>query len=149
MQKILCASLLALLSACGNDNGGSANPDTGPMGCAVEPTFSSLHDELFSTNRCAIAGCHASSSPQGNLDFQAGKAGVRAALLGGTFNPDAAGQFPNRVEMSDADASFLYEKVSKTVPVGGGSGRMPPGIPLMECEIEAIREWIDAGAPDD
>jgi hypothetical protein len=153
MHKISFASLLALVCACGNDNGGAA-ADAGasdtPGGCAVEANLTSLHANLFSTTRCAIPGCHASSNPGGSLNFSANKDAVHQALLeGGTFNTAAQGQFPDRVVMNDPDMSYLYEKVSKTSPVGGMSGRMPPGLPLQDCEIQAIRGWIEAGAPND
>ena len=154
MRNILCASLLAFLSACGNDNGGPAGllPDAG-SGCSVQPTFTSVHDDLLSTNRCAIPGCHVEATPsanRGDLDFSAGKQAVYDALLsGGTFNAAASGELPQRVVMSSAMTSYLYEKVSKATPVGGGSGRMPPGLPLEDCQIQAIRDWIDGGAAND
>jgi hypothetical protein len=148
MRNIVCASLLALLYACGNDNGdGAGTPDSGTMQCVAEANFTWLHDNIFSTNRCAIAGCHAESFPQGDLNFKAGKAAVHSELLGGTFNVQAQGTFPTRVVMNDAAMSYLYEKVSKETPLGGT--RMPVGPPLLDCEIQAISDWIEAGAPND
>jgi hypothetical protein len=157
MRIIACASasLLALLLACGNDNGDDFAPDGGggmdrTEGCSVQPTFTSLHDGLFSSNRCAIPGCHGDNQAQGDLDFKAGSAAVYDALLnGGTFNAMANGQFPDRVVTGSSATSYLYVKVSQPDPPGGGSGRMPPGLPLEDCEIEAIRTWIDDGAAND
>src|SRR5688572_420335 len=152
MQKILFASLLAFLPACGNDNGGDV-PDGGGSDsgeCSVQASFTSLHGSLLSTNRCAIPGCHAAMNSQGNLSFEASKAAVYASLTAmDTFNAMAAPTFPKRVVPTAAEMSYLYVKVSETMPIGGGSGRMPPGLPLADCEIQAIRDWIEAGAPND
>jgi hypothetical protein len=152
MRSVVFLSLLAF--ACGNDNGGPFGGDasTGDAntGCSVEANFSSLHDNLFSSTRCAIPGCHVSNPKQGDLDYTAGKAGVYDQLLnGGTFNDMADDEFPNRVEAGSSSTSYLYVKVSQDTPRGGGSGRMPPGAPLDDCEIAAIRKWIDDGAAND
>ncbi len=153
MRTLCFASLLALICSCGSDNGGTltdGGTNDGNTGCAVEPTFTSIHDDLLTTTRCAIPGCHASTVPQADLDYQAGKQAVYDELLTtGTFNTLANGQFPNRVVANDPASSYLYVKVSETNPPGGGSGRMPPGLPLADCEIQAIQEWIQNGAMND
>lgn len=153
MREVLFASLLAVTASCGNDNGGT-NPDGGMRPDAgtpcVEASFTSIHDELLSTNTCAIAGCHGAQNSQGNLNLKAGKQAAYDALLnGGTFNDRANSQFPDRVVAGTSTASYLYVKVSQNNPPGGGSGRMPPGLPLADCDVEAIRDWIEAGAPND
>ena len=53
-----------------------------------------------------------------------------------------------RVVPFDPDASYLYEKISVARPTEGD--RMPASsTPLSAEKIEAVRAWIEAGAPDD
>lgn len=157
MRSLALATWLALALSCGNDNGGAIEDagtntmnDGGPDTCSVEATFTSIHDTILSTNRCALPGCHAGQNPGGDLDFEAGKQAVYDALLnGGTTNSGASGQYPDRVVASDSANSYFYLKVSETSPPGGMSGRMPPGPPLQDCQIQAIQQWIDDGAQND
>jgi hypothetical protein len=53
-----------------------------------------------------------------------------------------------RVKAGDAELSFLYEKLASATPQGFGS-RMPlGGDPLTTQELEAVRLWIEGGAPE-
>jgi len=78
-------------------------------------------------NKCA--GCHGGTR-MSDLDVR-----DRAALLtGGKRGP--------AVTPGDPEASLLYQAVK-----GDGPLRMPPGkAPLTPAEVQAIREWIAAGA---
>ena len=149
MKKFLFLGLF--LWACGNDNGGTSgdagtNPDqdSGMDGCAVEDNFTSLYNGLLSKPRCNLAGCHAGADPRGMLDFGTSQqAAYDALVMGDTANTTAKTQFPKRITPGAPTTSFLYEKVvTATVP----DGRMPPGPMLPDCEIQAIRSWIQAGA---
>jgi hypothetical protein len=54
------------------------------------------------------------------------------------------------IEPGDSTLSYLMHKLDGTqVAAGGGGGQMPPGAPLDQWELDAIRAWIDAGAPND
>jgi parallel beta-helix repeat protein len=54
------------------------------------------------------------------------------------------------VEPGDSTLSYLMHKLDDTqVGAGGGGTEMPPGAPLDAWERDAIRAWIDAGAPND
>ncbi|MDD9971050.1 MAG: hypothetical protein OXR73_32735, partial [Myxococcales bacterium] len=53
----------------------------------------------------------------------------------------------SRVTAGDPDTSLLMEKLEEAMPSCGG--QMPPGgEPLPAEEIERIRSWIAAGAPN-
>ncbi len=75
--------------------------------------------------RCVA--CHSGPTPTGSLDLTSRE----SALKGGQSGPAL---IPGR-----ATESLLYKMVS--------SQKMPPGDPLPASEIEALREWINAGAP--
>ena len=51
-------------------------------------------------------------------------------------------------EPGNADASVLVQKVEAT-EAGAFGGPMPPSYtPLTEAELDTVRAWIEAGAPD-
>ena len=53
-----------------------------------------------------------------------------------------------RVVPGDPESSVLYDRVSASCAPGASCERMPLGLdPLGRTEIEAIRGWIEAGAP--
>ena len=116
-------------------------PDAGPC---PEPTLEAIRDEIFSP-KCAVTGCHVTGvdPPKEDLDLSLPLADLRARLT------QAAMQSPSGLPLiggNDLGASYLYLKVFLTTPVAGE--RMPPRQPLERCEIDAIRDWIRAGASD-
>jgi hypothetical protein len=135
-----------VLAACGPDSG---NPDSGTSdagACSVTATFASLHDDLFATPRCAGAGCHSGTAPEGELDLASGRAATYTALLdGATTTPGQLEAFPRRVTPTEPIQSYLFIKVTSPNP-GGLRGRMPPGAPLATCEMKAVENWIESGA---
>lgn len=48
----------------------------------------------------------------------------------------------------DADASFLFKKMMGT-QAPGQRGDMPPSGTLVAAELDAVRAWIESGAPDE
>lgn len=86
-------------------------------------SFAALSKNIFE-KKCV--GCHSGSAPEGDLDLSSydkilGNKGV--------------------VVLGQPDASSLYKEVK--------SGDMPMhGQPLSAGEVQAIGEWIAAGAPD-
>ena len=74
--------------------------------------------------RCVA--CHSGPTPTGSLDLTSRESALKGGQSGPTLVP------------GHATESLLYKMVS--------SKKMPPGDPLPASEIEALREWIDAGA---
>ncbi len=103
------------------------------------PTLTEIQTNTF-TPSCAVSGCHAGASPAQGMDLSAGNA--FSNIVGVPSN-----QVPNlnRIEPFDANASYLVDKIE-----GNGQGsRMPlGGSALPNEEIQAIRDWVDAGAED-
>lgn len=117
---------------------GGPNPSSGhSLSNNVQPIFNRF---------CAIPGCHTEGSAQAGLVLTPGDA--RASLL------DESTQVPGtrRVEAGNPTSSYLINKLT-------GSGKLlghtmpitPEGEPgmLEDWQIEIVRAWIVAGAPDD
>ncbi|MFQ5709408.1 MAG: hypothetical protein ACE5HO_18270 [bacterium] len=102
----------------------------------LAPTFSSIKANIF-TPKCVNAGCH----PGGGAPMSL-QSGVAYENL---VNVLSTGFAPlNRVEPNDAENSVLYLKILGDPRTGN---RMPLGrTPLDSDLIEAVKNWINAGA---
>lgn len=145
-------------AACGSDNGGTAidggtmgprdatDPGDGGGGCAVEPTFASIHAKILRDTRCTICHGAAPAPAGGGYAFPADKAMAYTFILADTG--DVSRTPPKRVVANNPDMSSFYLKLLSPPPYGS---RMPqePLDPLPACEIEAVRTWIQNGAAND
>ncbi|MEW5877070.1 MAG: CHRD domain-containing protein [Acidobacteriota bacterium] len=98
-------------------------------------TLSQLQTDIF-TPRCS--GCH---PPTEGLDLSPGQ------TYGSTVNVPSS-EMPSlmRVKPGDPDNSYLYRKIRG---VGISGARMPQGGPyLSQSEIDKVKGWIEAGAPN-
>lgn len=98
------------------------SPETGgapPPTATVEPKYSVLAAQVFGP-RCAT--CHA----------------------GRTYKLDTYSSVFSTVIAGNADGSLLYQVVT----VGKTGGKMPQGGALSAAQIQAIKDWINAGAPN-
>lgn len=127
------------------DNDGTAGGDFTSTFTLVTvlPTLASIQANVF-TPTCGVGGCH--EGPQGP-GLPAGQdLSSAAASLASLVNVTSEREPPLlRVEPGNADDSYLVRKLEGTQTVGP---RMPlGGLPLPQSTIDAIRAWIDAGAP--
>lgn len=107
----------------------------------VRPTLQSIQENVFSTS-CALAGCHAGSSPQQGLNLSAGRAHENLVDVRSNERPDLL-----RVAPGAPDSSYLIHKVEGRSSIVGE--QMPlGGEPLSQEEISALRTWIERGAPE-
>lgn len=83
--------------------------------------------------------CHSAAGPSGALDLETDACD---ALVGVAGNHPAYGGTA-RVEPGDHESSILWHKLSNTGEYGGV---MPPGGALDSSTVDAVAEWIDAGA---
>lgn len=124
---------LVSLAACQRDQ--PVGPDTG---VPLEAKFSSIQENIL-TPKCVNRGCH---PPAGPMSLEKGQA------YNNLVN-QASGYGMPRVDPSNADNSALYLKVKGDARVGGVQNRMPLGFPALSSEeIQVIRDWINAGAPN-
>jgi len=118
----------------------SPSPGVTPPGV----TLQQLQDEIFGP-RCATQFCHSAQARSGNLVLEAGQS---YANLVGVAPSNAAARSAGmlRVDPEMPENSFLLVKLTQPSSAAFGS-RMPlVGTPLSAEEIDAVREWILAGA---
>jgi len=114
---------------------GSTNPDA---------TLAKIQTNIFSTT-CTDAACHSSLVQAGNLVLEAGQSYAQLVNVP-AFNFAAQQAGLVRVKPGDPSNSFLIVKLTGPPPVEGSA--MPLGkAPLTAVQIQAIRDWITAGAP--
>jgi hypothetical protein len=101
-------------------------------------TFEFVQNNIF-TPSCALSGCHAGPSPQQGMNLSAGQAYAALVNVPSTEQPSLL-----RVRPGNPDQSYLVQKIMGTAAVGA---RMPlGGAPLSDSQIQAVRDWIAAGA---
>lgn len=108
----------------------------------LAPTFSSIQANIF-TPRCVNQGCHPGGAAPADLALTSN------VSYGNLVNRQSAYGSPRllRVSPGDANNSALYLKVIGDARVGGTAGRMPLGLGALSTDqINAIRDWINAGA---
>lgn len=130
------------LSACGET---ASEPD-----CEFETTFSAI-ESVFEARGCTASACHgqAPSPTTGMLDLRPGNA-YDSLANGEPQASSMARLFPGEEELS-----LLYQKLAagtngQSLPNGISGGPMPAsGEALSEDELELVRLWLRAGAPEE
>ena len=152
MKKTLLSLCLMACVACGNDDGMSGadagvSGDAGTACAPLDPKFSVLFAEIFNTPTCNLAAaCHGMGA-QGDLLYDTDVATAHMQTTGDTFRTDSRGQFPKRVESGMPDQSFLWIKLTDSMVPGG---QMPLAAnPLNQCQLDAVKAWIENGAAND
>lgn len=111
-------------------------------------TFDRIERQIFRRS-CALSGCHDSQTQAGGmlLETSGAYSNVVDVL---PSNGTAAGLGWRRVDAANAtpDTSFLYRKLTGSLPGPGLGARMPLGRAKLESYlIDIVRLWIEAGAP--
>jgi len=121
--------MLALI-ACGDKDADTAG----------EPTFTNVQATALVS--CGISStCHTAAGAAGlSLDED-----VAYSELVDVESSTASGEI--LVIPGDADGSYLVRKLEEAADIVGDP--MPPDAPLDASAIALVREWIDAGAPND
>ena len=153
IARVALAVLLAggLLGGCsGSGSGGSDGGSGGTTSCAegvkqYASTFEGIQDRVFDQHGCSSGICHGSAAA-GGLQLTADVA------YRNLFEVPAIGAGMKRVAPGDKDRSYLWLKLAAatrpgTVSINGAP--MPNGLPpLSEDELELVRLWLYAGAPE-
>jgi len=127
----------------------AGEPDTGPIdtGCQIPATLTAITAQVFGADRnphCNQPVCHGDSAA-GGVRLTPPLADLHATLLGPTRDPQAPER--NLVVPGEPAQSRLYVIMSEPDPAGAG-GPMPPTGLVPFCELEAVRQWIADGAPN-
>jgi hypothetical protein len=150
LRALILLAAATTLAACGGSSGGGDPTPTTPnvpsceAGASYDSTFAAIQNVIFEKHGCTQQVCHGSGA-SGTLDLSPDVA------YGNLVEVRSFGSALNRVSPGDKDRSYLWLKVAAatkpgTVEIGGSP--MPLGLPaLSENELEALRLWIYAGAP--
>jgi hypothetical protein len=107
------------------------------------PTFAADVQPIFAQS-CASGGCHGGPEALTGLDLSPSVAYDQ--LVGA---PSFQVPTLNLVTAGDPDQSYLMNKLlGSAEDVGGAGDIMPPGFGLGPADIEVVRAWIAAGAPN-
>lgn len=90
--------------------------------CELDAVSYTAHIQPLLASNCAYSGCHAGPASAAGLDLST-HAGAAAGVLNG--------QVINRIERANGEA-----------------GQMPPSGKMGDCQINQIKEWALAGAPN-
>lgn len=141
-------SVLALVAALGCVGDGTGlDPNGDPVGSGPPPGGVSFADDIqpIFTANCTFSNCHDAVDPQLGQSLAPGRAYASIVNVRSVEAPAL-----DRVEPGDPAASYLVHKIEGTQgSVGGFGGRMPlGGGALPGAEIQLIRAWVEAGAPN-
>ncbi len=157
LGSVLLAASLALVAGCAGDGGGAAGeqpapavrpPPGGPdcaQGESYASTFEAIDQVIFERRGCTQSVCHGEAA-SGGLDLRGDVAYANLIEVPST-ETDLA-----RIVPGDKSRSYLWLKLAAktrpgTVEITGAA--MPSGLPaISEDELEALRLWIHAGAPE-
>jgi mono/diheme cytochrome c family protein len=140
MKIIIILFLLCLLLISCNDSEETTAPTV-----TIQPKLSSIQTEIFDKS-CGMSSCHGGSA--GGLNLQNGNSYNQ--LVNVASNNDGAHTPPfKRVLPGNPDSSFLIIKLTNPNATTQGSMMPQSGSALSSEKINAIRQWISNGAPND
>ncbi|HVW24934.1 MAG TPA: hypothetical protein VHC69_06160 [Polyangiaceae bacterium] len=144
-----CAVVIGSVGACGCGGDATSTQMTAPS-TSPAATFSQIYAMAFpsmTAPRCEF--CHSmppSDVGNGKLHLGTDQQTAYAALVGQTSMSARCGGHP-LVVPNQPEMSLLYLKLSPNPPCGS---RMPlGGTPFTDAQLEMVRSWIAAGAPND
>jgi hypothetical protein len=112
---------------------------------SFDSTFEAIQKRIFERHGCTATACHGSSQ-SGGLDLRA------AASYESLLETKSEGSALVRVQPGAPKESYLYLKLAAATDPDSGvqiaNSPMPVGrAPLSKDELEAVRLWIQGGAP--
>jgi len=133
---------------CGDSGSGESGCLTGQVECdgtcidEIAPTLTSIQTDVFEIS-CTASTCHDANAPAEMLDLSS-----LAASETNLIDVDAEQVEGKRVTSGDSSASYLMNKLLGE-GMAAGTTQMPQLDPDGLCtpKIDAVREWIDDGAP--
>ncbi|MBM4269379.1 MAG: hypothetical protein FJ144_22700 [Deltaproteobacteria bacterium] len=148
----VAASLLAIGCGGSGGDGGTTAPPTEPpdnpscVGESFDSSWEAIQAKIIERHGCTQDVCHGDAR-SGGLDLRPD------AAYASLFEVGALGSAFNRIEPGDNDRSYLWLKLAAATLPGAGiqvaGSAMPSGLPpISEDELEALRAWIYAGAPE-
>lgn len=151
-KQLTCLILFWMLTSCSKTTVEPSNPVTDNQ---VKGSFDLVQERIF-TPTCATSGCHLASTDasyaQHNLILNSAKASFANLVSVAPKNGVALSNKLERVNKFNADKSLLYHKlnwdVSHHASANYGTAMPLGGKPLSVGQLDFIKKWIDAGAPE-
>ncbi|WP_421799934.1 hypothetical protein [Haliscomenobacter sp.] len=142
-KKITVVVLTSLLFAIACKKEEPAKPSYSPP----EGSYNLIYEKIFKTS-CALSGCHAKEGDFGHHGLGDEKTYQRL-LTEDSHNSQAKAAGLKSVKPGDPAKSFLYAKISWEGSAYQFGQKMPSGgLKLTANQIEFVRQWIAAGAPE-
>ena len=149
---ITAIAISILVTACGggpSSDGVTPGTDPDPTDPACEEsfdgTFEAIQTVVFERHGCTQDVCHGSAR-QGGLDLRP------EAAYASLIETPSLGSSLARIVPGSPDRSYFFHKLAASTRPGSfeiAGSPMPSGLPaLSENELEAVRIWIKAGAPE-
>jgi methionine-rich copper-binding protein CopC len=139
-KRTLAVAVALVLASCtaGDGTGLDAGGRPLPPGPVPSDDFQQIQDTIF-TPICSV--CHQGANAPHGLRLDAGNS---YALLVNVASSEVGSLM--RVNPGNPDASYLVQKIQGNAAVGA---RMPANGPpyLTQTQIDLVRSWIAAGAP--
>jgi hypothetical protein len=145
----LLFGLGVMMTGCGDD-GSSVACDTGQVECdgvcipEIQPTLAGqngIQESVFDVS-CAFSSCHGTEGVA-QAELELSSAAVSQSNL---IDVDSTEVDKLRVAPGDPGASYLLDKLLGQ-NLAPGTAQMPNiGIPLCDVKIQAVEDWITAGA---
>lgn len=144
LTPVLGAVIIVGVIACAGEG---TEPEDGNGNGRDEISFSDHVQPIFNQS-CAFSGCHGTQNtqPPGKpMVLVSGRAYANIVAVSSLQLPSM-----DRIEPDQPDDSYLIHKIEGTqVGVGGTGQRMPlSGCCLSQAQIDTIRAWVEAGAPN-
>ena len=142
MMKWTICSLIFLFAGCG---------DTSAPLPVLSDKFSDIQKQTLDRS-CATAGCHLDGTKGPFLWLNRDSAYNQLLFTHRIENDEARKKYRALVVPGQPDSSFLFEKIADpNLSINNPLGeRMPQRkSPLPQNEIDAIKNWIKRGAPND
>ncbi len=138
-NAILVISASLIISSCSGNSGTNSEN-------RLEDTFAAIQKQTIDRT-CSIGGCHSGAMPKALLDLSTLKA--YSSLMNNPIQNDAGKtRYRALIVPGKPDSSFLYIKI--TAPKSDEGVLMPERLgKIPDNEIDAIRRWIEKGAPND
>lgn len=144
LTPVLGTIIIAGVIACAGDGTG-LDDGNGNGGDAI--SFSDHVQPIF-TNTCAFSGCHGTQNTRPPAKPMVLVSGQAYANIVGVSSFQLSSM--NRIEPNEPDNSYLIHKIEGSQGDVGGSGQRMPlsGCCLSQAQIDTIRAWVVAGAPN-
>lgn len=132
---------------------GAGGAAAGECDKTFDSTFELLREAVFEGRGCASATCHSGAFPAGDLDLTGDEVWENLIDADVTSVPPTVVTGLKRVVPGQKDTSLLWLNLAAaTLPEHWDAPLrpMPIGLaPLTTDELEAVRLWIEGGAPKD